>query len=94
MKVGTVKQQPNERRRYGVHYRAALDPGDFVESVSVTSIVPAGLTALASTDGEYAVRLVCEGGDDSTTYKVTMQVTTTNGNEILEDELYVKVKEL
>lgn len=95
MKIGTVKKQPNEKRRYTIEYKDALDPGDLVESVAVQAIVPAAeLTALATTDGDTSVRVVCEAGNTSTTYKITLTVTTTNSNEIIEDELYVKVKEV
>lgn len=94
MKLGTVKKQPNEKRRYGVDYTDALDPGDLVESVSAV-VAPAGeLTVTVTTDGIYAVRATCEGGVDGATYKITLTVTTTNSNEIIEDELYVKVKEV
>jgi len=71
-----------------------LDPGDLIESV--TSVVePAGeLTALTTTDGDTSVRVVCTAGVDNSTYKITLTVTTTNSNEIIEDELYVKVREI
>lgn len=93
MKIATVKKQPNEKRRYGIDYSEALDPGDLIESVGAV-VEPAGLTALATTDGDTSVRVVCDGGDDNANYKITLTVTTTNTNEIIEDEFFVKVREI
>lgn len=94
MKIGTVKKQPNEKRRYGIDYSEALDPGDLIESVAAVIEPPAEMTALATTDGDTSVRVVCENGNDNATYKITLTVTTTNSNEIIEDELFVKVREI
>lgn len=92
MKLGTRKKQPGEKRQYGIDYAKALDPGD--EIISVTNVVePAGITVL-TTNSEDRVRLSALGGTDGVTYKVTMTVTTTNTNEIIEDEIYIKVKEI
>ena len=92
MKIATVKKQPNEKRRWAINYEDALDDLDQIISVGV-NVEPAGLTASATgTGGE--VRVVCQGGTDGVTYKVTLTVTTTDTNEIIEDELFVKVKEI
>jgi hypothetical protein len=93
MKIGTVKKQPRERRRYGIGYADALDPGDLIESVSAV-VEPPGMIGVATTDLEHHVRVSCDGGEDGVTYKITLTVTTTNGNEVIEDEFFVKVKEL
>lgn len=92
MKIATVQKQPGEKRRWGIDYSEALDTGDSIIGVTSAS-TPEGLTvsAFASED---TVRVVCSGGADGTTYKATVTVTTTNTNEIFEDELMVKVKEI
>jgi hypothetical protein len=92
MKVMTVSKQPGEKRRWGIDYTEALDEGDAVESVS-SVVSPTGLDALA-VPASPRVRLSVSGGTTGTTYKITLTVTTTNGNEIFEDEVLVKVKEL
>lgn len=92
MKIATIKKQPNERRRYGIEYSDALDLSDFIISTAVT-VEPVGMTAVASSSDTF-VNLLCEGGLDGVTYKITLTVTTTDANEIIEDELYVKVKEI
>jgi hypothetical protein len=93
-KLATVKKQPNEKRRYGIDYSEALDPGDLIQSVVAVVEPAAEMTGLATTDGDTSVRLVCDGGNDLTTYKITLTVTTTNSNEIIEDEFFVKVREI
>ena len=92
MKLGTRKQQPGERRRYGIDYSGALDKGDGLLSVSHL-VEPAGLTVSSFVSEEY-IRIIVEGGVDKSTYKITLTVTTTDENEILEDEIYIKVKEI
>jgi GH24 family phage-related lysozyme (muramidase) len=92
VKIATVQKQPGEKRRWGIDYSEALDAGDQVISVSSES-TPEGLTVNAY-NGPDSVRVSCSGGTDGVTYKVTLTVTTTNSNEIFEDELYVRVKEI
>lgn len=92
MKVATVSKQPGEKRRWGIDYTDALDDGDAIESVTAT-VVPEGLTVLAA-NASPRVRLQVSDGTNGTTYKVTVVVTTTNGNEVFEDEVQVKIKEL
>lgn len=93
MKLGTRKKQPGEKRRYGIDYSEALDPGDIIIDVQ-TNVEPVGMTALAVVVEDTYVRFTCDGGTDGVTYKVTFTVTTTSTNEIIEDEVYVKVKEV
>lgn len=92
MKLGTLTKQPGEKRRWAIDYTDALDTGDAVESVAVAS-TPEGLTVSAF-EVTPKVRVVCSGGATGVTYKVTLTMTTTGGNEVFEDELYVKVKEV
>lgn len=92
MKIGRIEQQPNEKRKYTISYAEALDPGDLVESV-MTTVSPTGLTVSALSN-ETDVRLTIQDGTNGVTYKITITVTTTGANEILEDEFYVKVKEI
>lgn len=92
MKLGTIYKQPGEKRRWSVDYTKALDVGDAVESVAV-AVTPDGLTVSAF-EVTPKVRVVCEGGTTGTTYKITLTMTTTGGNEVFEDELTVKVKEI
>jgi hypothetical protein len=93
MRVASVSQQPSERRRYSIDYSEALDQFDSVESVVVKSIVPEGLN-VSATQITPRVRLSIDGGTSGVTYKVTLTVTTSNGNEIFEDEVIVKVREV
>lgn len=93
MKIATVNKQPNEKRRWGIDYIDALDENDVIINVTA-AVEPAGdLTASATSSGT-SVNVICENGADGVTYKVTLTVTTTDTNEIIEDELYVKVKEI
>lgn len=93
MKIATIKKQPNERRRYGIDYSEALDLND--EIITVSAVVdPVGLTVNTGVAAGDFVNLTCEGGTDGQAYKVTLTVTTTNSNEIIEDEVTVRVKEI
>jgi len=94
MKIATIKKQPNERRRYGIDYSEALDFGDVIINVT-TNVEPSGLTVSAGVPGSGDfINLICEGGVTGQTYKVTLTITTTDSNEIIEDEVTVRVKEI
>jgi len=92
MKVATVKQQPGEKRQYAVDYDDALDPSDEIISVS-TVVEPTGCN-ISAIGNDRQLRVIAQGGEDGVTYKATFTITTTNTNEIIEDEFYVKVKEI
>jgi hypothetical protein len=98
MKIATIKKQPGEKRRYGITYKEALDELDEVISVTVVveavnSADPPALTASAIT-ATPEIRFTIDGGTDNLTYKITLTVKTTSDNEIFEDEIFVKVKEV
>jgi hypothetical protein len=93
MKVGTVTKQPGEKRRWAIDYTEALDEGDSIQAVVSVVPSPAGLT-VGGVHADNKVRVIAEGGTSGVTYKVTITVETTNQNEIFEDELIVKVREV
>lgn len=93
MRVGTITQQPNERKWYSIDYREALDAGDRINQVEAVTVTPEGLTATAMLPNDERVRLLLSGGQDGVTYKVTVQVRTV-ADELWEDELMVRVKEV
>ena len=94
MKIATVNKQPNEKRRWGIDYTDALDPGDLIVGVTITE--PTGDVSIVSAivQGGLKIRFQVIGGVDGITYKLTSTITTTNTNEIIEDEIFVKVKEI
>lgn len=98
MKIATVKKQPREKRSWAISYKDALDTSD--EIINVTSSVEIeGSTDVADLNVSVfnstpQVRITADGGTDGVKYKITILVTTTNTNEIFEDELYVQVKEI
>ena len=91
MKVGTAKQQPNERFSYSIDYADALKTGDSIKTVTA-SATPAGLTV--DNPSHYGTRAKwwVSGGVDGGTYKVTVNVET-QGGEHFEDEVAFKIKE-
>lgn len=93
MKVGTFTKQPGEKISNSVLYEDALDVADYLNTVVSCVATPAGLTVLASLSSNDRVRVWYEGGADGVTYKVTLTVTTHQG-ERFEDEITCKVKEV
>lgn len=93
MRVGTITQQPNERKWYSIDYSEALDPGDRLSSVEAVTVEPEGASVVSTLPDESRVRLQVSGGQDGLTYKVTVQVRTVS-DELWEDELMVRVKEV
>jgi len=93
MKLGTFEKQPNEKRRYGIDYEAALGEAEVIVSASAVAD-PAGELVVSTEYQDTFVNLICSGGVDGTKYKVTVTVTTTASKEIFEDEVFVRVKEI
>lgn len=93
MRVGTITQQPSERKWYSIDYSEALDAGDRLSAVESVTVTPSGLSATAVLPTEDRVRLLIAEGQDGVTYKVTVQVRTV-ADELWEDELVVRVKEV
>ncbi|NVZ08020.1 hypothetical protein HW932_01940 [Allochromatium humboldtianum] len=93
MRVGTITQQPAERKWYSIDYSEALDPGDRLSAVDSVAVEPEGLSAVATLPEDDRVRLFISEGQDGVVYKVTVQ-TRTVANELWEDELVVRVKEV
>lgn len=93
MKVGSFTKQPGEKISNSVLYEDALDVGDYLDTVVSCVAAPAGLTVFAGLASNDRVRVWYEGGTDGVTYKVTVTVTTHQG-ERFEDEVTCKVKEI
>lgn len=93
MKVGTFAKQPSEKISNSILYEDSLDEGDYLETVVSCVATPVGLNVLAGLSSSNRVRVWYEGGTDGVTYKVTVTVTTHQG-ERLEDEITCKVKEI
>jgi len=93
MRLGTVTQQPNERKSYSFVYNDALDYGDEIESVISCETVPGDMDVPPILATNQRVRIFCSGGTDGSIYKLTVRVQT-SGGEILEDELIIRIKEV
>lgn len=93
MKVGSFTKQPGEKISNSILYTDALDVADYLDTVVSCVAAPVGLTVLAALSSNDRVRVWYEGGIDGVTYKVTLTVTTNQG-ERFEDEITCKVKEI
>lgn len=93
MKVGTFTKQPGEKISNSILYEDALDVGDYLETVVSCVATPPGLGVVAGLAGNDRVRIWYENGSSGVTYKVTITVTTHQG-ERFEDEVTCKVKEV
>lgn len=93
MRVGTITQQPTERKWYSIDYSAALDTDDRLSTLDVVFVEPEGLEVTAVLPTDDRVRLLVWGGQSGVTYKVTTRVRTA-ADELLEDELIVRIKEV
>lgn len=93
MKVGSFTKQPGERISNSITYEDALDVADYLETVKSCTASPAGLGVKAGLADASRVRVWHEGGTHGTDYKVTVVVTTHNG-ERFEDEIICKVREV
>lgn len=93
MKLGTFQKQPGERISNSILYADALDDGDTLEQILSCTATPSDLSVSPVLVSDDRIRIWAEGGSDGSTYKITVRVSTAGG-EILEDELFCKVKEI
>lgn len=89
MKLGRVRQQPNERLSYTVHYAGALPPGDELDFVVVCSD-PRGLLIDPIARLPDRARFWVTGGVSGQPYKVTVVAATKQG-QMYEDELFFAI---
>ena len=93
MRLGTIKQQPDERLSYSIGYADVLQDDDTLETVDVT-VDPAGeLTIDAFGNTTTDVHLWATGGVDKSKYKVEVTVTTVAGR-VYQDELIFVIREI
>ena len=92
MRLGTVRQQPNERLSYSVTYEDVLTDNDNV-SAATASVDPVGLTVDNVSVIDPRVRFWVTGGVSGTRYKVTLSVDTDDGRHY-EDEIMFLIREL
>lgn len=87
-------KQPGESRVYAVNFRNLLAAGDSIDDVtSVTASPAAELTVGTPVIASPRVKFRVEDGSAGTHYKITVTVTTTNG-DILEGEGDLEVTDL
>lgn len=93
LKLGSFMKQPAERLSVSIRYGDALDLGDSIATVDYCAAEPVDLTVSPVLAADDRVRIFAQGGTDGTNYKITVRVTTANG-EVLEDELICKLREI
>ena len=87
-------KQPSDRKRYQIRYDNWLDSGELVSDVTFSSpsvdLVVDGVQVTA--DG-LGVQYYVSGGVDGQNYTVTATLTTNNGPQIREDEIFFSIRE-
>lgn len=92
MKLGTFSKQPVEIKDYDIDYTKWMPAGDAIQSVTA-AIAPTGLTMGSVLVNGLVVKIWLSGGTNGSTYKITVNVTTTGGR-LQQDEFFIKVKEI
>lgn len=96
-KLGKYTKQSGEIETYTIDYADDLTDGDGLLSPATASVSPAGLTIdyvnVIENGTDHRVRVKVSGGTNDTEYKVTVVANTEDGRR-LEDEFYVKIKDI
>lgn len=102
MRLGTVTKQSNETESFTVSYIDALTTGDVVNSATATiavygavpnGVTPTLITLIPMIIASPRVRMFASGGTTGVTYKVEL-LTITNDGRVLNDEFFIKVKDV
>jgi hypothetical protein len=93
MKLGAIRQQPNELLSYTVNYDEALSDTETAASTEAL-VEPSGELLITQTlVMANRVRLWATGGVSGKRYKVTVR-TTTSESRVFEDELLFSIRDL
>lgn len=90
-------KQPAERKRYQIVYTNWLDTGELVTSVTFTvdkvTVPPLVVDGVQNTSDGLGVQYYVSGGVDKSSYTVTAHLTTNNGPQLREDEIFFSIRE-
>lgn len=90
--LGSKEKQPADVLDYDIDYRDWLTEGDNVQSTTVT-VSPSGELSVDSIfNNDPVVKIWVSGGNDKTTYKLTVTTSTADGR-VKQDEFKIKVKD-
>ena len=92
MILGNFTKQPADVFSYSIDYSEWLTDNDNVQSTSAT-VDQAGLTIESVFVNDPLLKLIISGGNNGTTYKITVTTTTADGL-VKQDEFKIKVKEI
>ena len=90
--LGSFVKQPAENDTYTINYADDLTVGDGIRT-SVLTVAPAGLGITPPVLVDTRVRVWISGGISPVKYKITATTTTDDGR-VMQDEFYVKVKDI
>lgn len=81
----TLVKQPSEVRLFGMDFSNKMVKTETIVSIDSTVSSPSGITFTGTTiDGQVA-NILCSGGVDTKKYKITVKVTTGNGQTLEND---------
>jgi len=92
MILGSFDKQPDEIETYSINYSDDLTDGDGVADCTAR-VTPNDLTAEVHIVDGQRIRFTVRGGIHGAKYKVSVTVNTDDGRR-LQDEFFIKVKEL
>lgn len=90
--IPTLEKQVNESRLYTFNFSANLANVETLTGVTLFSAAPSGLTTGTPIFAGKLVQNRISGGVTDTLYKITVRVTTSDGNT-LEGDAHLFVKE-
>lgn len=94
--IGRFEQQPSEVKRYRVDFRDHLATGETISAptfiISPTTVPPVVVSNVAIAPEGNQLVMFLSGGLTANTYRITMR-TPTSDNQILEDEIELRVTE-
>lgn len=95
MRIGSYTQQPADRLKYVIDYSQWLRVGETLTGATFT-VTPVTDVPLVVSDvvvGSLTVEMFVEGGESSTIYLVTVDITTSLGQK-KQDEITYAVEDL
>lgn len=96
MAIAKYVKGPAERKRYQIRYDNWLDTGEAVQSVVFTvdkvTVPPLVIDGVQVTADALGVQYYASGGLAGTDYVVNAELTTNQGPQIKDDEIFFSVR--
>lgn len=88
----TLTKQPGETRTFGMDFSNKMSRNETITSVDATVSSPTGVTFVGTSINGKIINVICSGGVNGKTYKISI-IVSTDAQQVLENDGLLKILE-